>query len=120
MGLKKTCRRIPGKSQEDMRSMWTAFVRGFPRFSKKVFFNGDQRNVFVLSRDQLCVLDEYHGDLEILDVNAKHLGSTELLVQYEEEEVVNPLTKRREKIWKNVCIIAGTFKAGAKHKYTWR
>jgi hypothetical protein len=75
--------RIPGYSQDQMRALWKDFVQSTLRKTNfKTTFNGMMRNVY---RDDanLIVLDEWHGDLELLAMQnkpgpAKHVGSQEI------------------------------------------
>lgn len=75
--------RIAGYSQEQMRALWKEFVQKTLQKTKfKTSFNGMTRNVF---RDatHLIVLDEWHGDLELLAMQNKpgpatHVGSQEI------------------------------------------
>jgi hypothetical protein len=75
--------RIPGYSQDQMRAMWKEFVqKTFRKTNFKTTFNGKTRNVF-RDDDHLIVLDEWHGDLELLAMQAKpgpatHVGSQEI------------------------------------------
>jgi hypothetical protein len=67
--------RIPNLPQNDMIALWKAFVQQrFKSTRSKVSFNGKTRNVFS-DGTQLYVLDEWHGDLEVLDLKGKHLGT---------------------------------------------
>ena len=76
-------KRIPGLSQEQMIALWKTFVQPtFRRTGFKTTFNGKMRNV-VKDDKYLIVLDEWHGDLELLAMQnkpgpAKHLGSQEI------------------------------------------
>ena len=59
-------KRITGHSQEQMIALWKDFVqKTFRKTGFKTTFNAKTRNVF---RDDkhLIVLDEWHGDLELL------------------------------------------------------
>lgn len=75
--------RIPGYNQEQMRALWKDFVRKtFQKTNFKTTFNGEMRNVFK-DATHLIVLDEWHGDLELLAMQAKpgpakHVGSQEI------------------------------------------
>jgi hypothetical protein len=76
-------RRIPGFSQPDMIAVWKEFVqKTFVATKFRTTFNGKTRNVY---RDDvnLIVLDELHGDLELLAMQKKpgpatHVGSQEI------------------------------------------
>lgn len=100
--------RVSGLSQEDHRALWTNFVRStFRRTNRKVSFNGKRRNVYegtlqAVSCDPVyLVLDEYHGDLEVLDKKATHLGSMELNISADR------------------VVSLGTYHPGGKHEYEW-
>lgn len=75
--------RIPGYSQHQMDAEWTRFVKTAPgKTNFKTAFNGKSSNVY-RDENHLFVLDEYHGDLEVLAMQnnpgpAKHLGSQEI------------------------------------------
>ncbi len=75
--------RIPDYDQEQMRALWKEFVqKTFRRTSFKTNFNGVMRNVYT-DGVHLIVLDEWHGDLELLAMQkkpgaAKHVGSQEI------------------------------------------
>lgn len=100
--------RVPGLSQDMHRALWTEFVRKtFQRTNRKVAFNGKLRNVFegriptASAGTVFLVLDEYHGDLEVLDDKAKHLGSVELDISHDR------------------VVTLGRFKPGSTHHYQW-
>jgi hypothetical protein len=69
-----------------MRAFWKGFVQNtFQRTGFKVTFNNATRNVYRDGVARLVVLDEKHGDLEILAFqrrpgDAKHIGSQEINV----------------------------------------
>ncbi len=75
--------RIPGYSQDQMRALWKDFVQKTLRKTNfKTTFNGMTRNVY-RDDDHLIVLDEWHGDLELLAMQKKpgpatHVGSQEI------------------------------------------
>lgn len=100
--------RLAGVSQEDHIALWRQFVQQtFRRTNRKVSFNGKRRNVHeatipkVSSDPVYVVLDEYHGDLEVLDDDADHLGSMELNISADR------------------VVSLGTYHAGGKHDYEW-
>ena len=74
---------IPGYSQDQMRALWKDFVQKTLRKTNfKTTFKGMTRNVY---RDDnyLIVLDEWHGDLELLAMQNKpgpatHVGPQEI------------------------------------------
>ena len=67
--------RIPGVAQPDMIALWKAFAqKTFKSTRFKVTFNGKTRNVLTDGK-LLYVLDEWHGDLEVLDAGGTHLGT---------------------------------------------
>jgi hypothetical protein len=76
--------RIPGYNQDQMRALWRDFVQktlGKTRF--KTTFGGMTRNVYRDGSSYLVVLDEWHGDLELLAFQDKagpgtHVGSQEI------------------------------------------
>ena len=80
--------RVPGVSDEEMRSYWNGFVmKKFGRTGMKTTFNGKTRNVYTDKRF-LYVLDEKHGDLEVLKYQegkgpAVHVGSQEIDAVFE-------------------------------------
>jgi hypothetical protein len=76
-------KRIAGYNQEQMRAVWKEFVqKTFQRTKFRTTFNNAERTVYS-DGTRLVVLDEYHGDLEVLAMQerpglAKHLGSQEI------------------------------------------
>jgi hypothetical protein len=74
---------IAGHSQEQMIALWKDFVqKTFRKTGFKTTFNAKMRNVFKDDK-YLIVLDEWHGDLELLAMQnkpgpAKHVGSQEI------------------------------------------
>ena len=73
----------PRLQPTQMRALWKDFVqKTFRKTNFRTTFNGMMRNVY---RDDshLIVLDEWHGDLELLAMQAKpgaasHVGSQEI------------------------------------------
>jgi hypothetical protein len=103
--------RIPGWSQNQMIALWQEWVKKkFRKTQQKVRFNGKTRNVFTNGK-HLYVLDEYHGDLEVLDHDAKHLGTNEIDVDYEAKEE----NGKKKIVIKGLNL--GKYKPGGKHKY---
>jgi hypothetical protein len=106
--------RIPGYSQPEMTAIWMNFVQqSFRRTGFKTTFNQKTRAVYQ-DGTRLLVLDEWHGDLEVLEFqqrggDATHLGSQEIDVEYEMPRGGGkPLFKRAK---------LGKFKPGGKHKF---
>jgi hypothetical protein len=106
-------KRVPGYSQQEMIALWKGFVQSsFRRTGFRTSFNGKDRAVFQ-DRTRLLILDEYHGDLEVLSLQvhsgeAQHLGSQEIDVSYD----LSPsgrATVREIKL--------GAYRPGAKHKF---
>ena len=106
--------RIPGYSQPEMTSVWQEFVtKSFRRTKFKTTFNGKTRNVYE-DGARLLILDEWHGDLEVLEFqsrsgDAQHLGSQEIDVIYQQAP-----GHGKPKV---VQVKLGKFKPGAKHKF---
>ena len=106
--------RIPGLSQPDMIALWKEFVRrSFVRTRFQTTFNGVTRVVY---RDggRLLVLDEYHGDLEVLAFQARpgeaeHLGSQEIDVVFDLPPGGGRPIVRQTRL--------GQFHRGGKHKF---
>jgi hypothetical protein len=106
--------RIPGIEQNEMIALWKGFVqRTLRRTNFRTTFNGATRTVY---RDdtRLLVLDEYHGDLEVLEMQrspgkATHLGSQEIDVTFELPPGGGKGKLRDMKL--------GKFHAGGKHKF---
>jgi hypothetical protein len=97
-----------------MIALWKDFVqKTFQRTGFRTTFNGVTRTVF---RDatRLVILDEYHGDLEVLAFQSRagqghHQGSQEL------EVVLKPSRPGVRPVVDHVKL--GKFKPGGKHKY---
>ena len=107
--------RIPGYSQPDMIALWKDFVqRTFQRTGFRTTFNGATRNVYRDGVLRLLVLDEYHGDLEVLAFQSRpgkalHQGSQEIDATYD-----SPRSGGRP-IVKEVKL--GVFRPGGKHQF---
>ena len=90
-----------------MRAMWKDFVqKTFRNTNFKTTFNGMMRNVY-RDDNNLIVLDEWHGDLELLAMQTKpgpatHVGSQEI-----EIVATSPSAQFRR----------GKMTLGGKHKY---
>ncbi|HVV73894.1 MAG TPA: hypothetical protein VFE62_17090 [Gemmataceae bacterium] len=82
-------KRVPGYSQEDMRGLWKRFVyETFQRTRFRTPVKGETRPVHRDGMRRLIVLDELHGDLEVLEFQArsgkaKYLGTQEIHVVFE-------------------------------------
>jgi hypothetical protein len=97
-----------------MIAVWKEFVqRSFLRTKFRTTFNGATRTVYQ-DGFRLYVLDEYHGDLEVLarqtsPGEAKHLGSEAIVTEYQ-----SPAGGGK-------CVVTavrrGVFKPGAKHRF---
>lgn len=76
---------IPGYSKEQYVALWKGFFGDFPSASCTVSFGGNKRTVRWVDKDagQLGVLDESHGEIEILDTKANHLGIMQIEVTYD-------------------------------------
>jgi hypothetical protein len=74
---------VPGLSSEQMRALWRDFmVKTFSNSGFKVKFNGKTRTVFS-DGSRFLVLDEQHGDVEIIKKQPKkgpavYLGTQEI------------------------------------------
>jgi len=110
-------KRVPGMSDQEMRASWQAFLaKEFVRTKFKVSFNGKKRNVFTDRRKKyLYVLDEKHGDLEVLEYRdskgeTEHIGSQEIEPDYEQ--------RSGDKVATLKGMSLGKLKTGGnKHKY---
>ncbi|MCW5965013.1 MAG: hypothetical protein KIT83_13315 [Bryobacterales bacterium] len=76
---------IPGYSKQQHVAEWSGFFSAFPSASCTVSFGGNKRTVRWVDKDagQLGVLDESHGEIEILDRSARHLGIMQIEITYE-------------------------------------
>jgi hypothetical protein len=79
-----TGQHIPGYSPEQHRAVWSGFFNGCQSSGYTVTFGGKTRTVRWLdaNRTQLGVLDEAHGEIEVLDAKANHLGIRQIQVTY--------------------------------------
>jgi hypothetical protein len=108
-------KRIAGYSQPEMIALWKEFVqKTFQRTGFRTTFNGVTRTVYRDDVSRLLVLDEYHGDLEVLEFqtkpgDGKHIGSQEIDV------VLVPSTKGRPMVRE---VKLGQLHPGGKHKFT--
>lgn len=107
--------RIPGYSQPDMIALWKDFVqRTFQRTGFRTTFNAATRNVYQDGVSRLLVLDEYHGDLEVLAFQSRpgealHMGSQEIDVTYEMQAGSGrPNVKK---------VSLGIYRPGGKHPF---
>ena len=106
--------RIPGYSQEQMIAIWKDFVqKTFRKTKYRTTFNGKTRTVYQ-DGARLLVLDEYHGDLEVLAMqarpgDAKHLGSQEI------DAIVGLKSGAKSSV---VEVKLGKYTPGGKHKFT--
>jgi hypothetical protein len=81
-------KRVPGMSQPEMIAKWKEFVMKELRDTGlKTKFNTVKKNVYTDGK-YLYVLDEWHGDLEVMKYQeskgpAEHLGSCELEPDFE-------------------------------------
>jgi hypothetical protein len=107
--------RIPGYSQPDMIALWKDFVqRTFQRTRFRTTFNGVTRTVFQDGVARLLVLDEYHGDLEVLVFQSRpgkafHMGSQEIDVTYDSRSHGGRPTVKEVKL--------GVYHPGEKHHF---
>jgi hypothetical protein len=106
--------RVPGFSQQEMIALWKDFcTKSFRRTNFRTTFNGVTRTVYQHDQ-QLLVLDEYHGDLEVLAFQtrageARHRGSQAIDVVYESPRGGGKPIVREVKL--------GAFLPGGKHKF---
>lgn len=106
--------RVPGYTQNEMIAVWKDFVqRSLVRTKFRTTFNVATRTVYT-DGFRLYVLDEYHGDLEVLERRtspgvAKHLGSQEIVAEYE-----SPAGGGKSVV---TAVRLGVFKPGAKHRF---
>ena len=108
-------KRVPGMSQGEMMAKWREFVaKEFRNTGLKTKFNAVKKNVYTDGK-YLYVLDEWHGDLEVLKYQeskgpAEHLGSCELEPDFEIEPGEKVGTLKKLKV--------GKLKTGGKkHEY---
>lgn len=106
--------RIEGYSQPEMIALWKEFVQNtFRRTKFRTTFNNATRTVYQ-DGNRLLVLDEYHGDLEVLALQlkpgpGKHLGSQEIV------SVVVPATGGGKPTLKEMKL--GKFHSPGQHKF---
>jgi hypothetical protein len=107
--------RIPGYSQPEMIALWKEFVqKTFQRTGFRTAFNGVTRTVNRDGVSRLLVLDEYHGDLEVLEFQAKpgegkHIGSQEIDVVFVPSNKGRPMIRE---------VRLGLLHLGGQHKFT--
>ncbi|HVK10707.1 MAG TPA: hypothetical protein VM597_18210 [Gemmataceae bacterium] len=79
-----TGQNIPGYSSEQHRAAWSGYFTQFESAGVTVTFKGKTRTVRWLDRTHtlLGVLDEAHGEIEVLDRSAKHQGIRQIAVTY--------------------------------------
>jgi hypothetical protein len=114
-GIPTMSKRVPGMSQEEMMAKWKEFVmKEFRKTGLKTKFNQVKKNVYT-DGEYLYVLDDWHGDLEVLKYQktkgpAEHLGSCELEPDFEMKagEKVGTLKKLR---------VGKLKKGGKKHEF---
>lgn len=106
--------RVPGFSQDEMIAVWKDFVqRNYQRTNFRTTFNQKTRTVY-RDKSRLLVLDEYHGDLEVLELQmrpgkARHLGTQEIDVVYQ----TTPGAAKPSV----VQVREGKYKPGSKHTF---
>ncbi len=88
---------IPGWSKDQHIALWSGFFGDFASSGYTVSFGGKRRTVRWVDKDsgQLGVLDESHGEIEVLNAQARHLGIMQIEVTY-------------EKVKKNVKAVTGS------------
>lgn len=88
---------VPGWSKDQHIGVWSGYFGNFDSSGYTVSFGGKRRTVRWVDKDagQLGVLDESHGEVEVLNTQAKHLGIMQIEVTY-------------DKVKKNVRAITGS------------